>query len=70
MIFTHMYIKRIWFRKRFASRHEELSKQVKLVNEAEKYQKERNKILADNKELNNKINDLEKEYYENLFIKF
>ena len=30
--------------------HNELSKQVNLVNMAEKYQKERNSILADNKE--------------------
>ncbi len=42
--------------------HSELLKQVKLVNEAEKYQKERDKILANNEELNNKVNDLEKEY--------
>ncbi|MCI8470303.1 MAG: hypothetical protein HFJ35_02240 [Clostridia bacterium] len=42
--------------------HQELSKQVKLVNEAEKYQKERDKILADNKTLNNKVKDLELDY--------
>lgn len=42
--------------------HQELSKQVKLVNEAEKYQKERDKILADNKVLNNKVKDLELDY--------
>ena len=42
--------------------HQELSKQVKLVNEAEKYQKERDKILADNQVLNNKIKDLELDY--------
>ena len=42
--------------------HQELSKQVKLVNEAEKYQKERDKILKDNKALNNKVKDLELDY--------
>ena len=41
----------------------ELSKQVRLVKEAEKYQKERDKILADNKELNNKVDTIEAEYY-------
>ena len=42
--------------------HQELSKQVKLINEAEKYQKERDKILEDNKLLNNKVKDLELDY--------
>ncbi|HCC04095.1 MAG TPA: hypothetical protein DEP51_04490 [Clostridiales bacterium] len=42
--------------------HRELSRQANLVKEAEKYQKERNKILADNQELHNTVNDLEKEY--------
>ena len=41
----------------------ELSKQVKVVKEAEKYQKERDKILADNKDLNNKVDKIEAEYY-------
>ena len=40
----------------------ELSKQVRLVKEAEKYQKERNTIIADNKELNNRVKELENEY--------
>ena len=40
----------------------ELSKQVRLVKEAEKYQKERDEIIADNKELNNKVKELENEY--------
>ena len=44
--------------------HRELSKQVKVVNEAEKYQKERDKIIADNKELNSKIKKIENEYKE------
>ncbi len=44
------------------SLQKELSKQVNLVNVAEKYQKERDSILADNKELNNKVKNLEHEY--------
>lgn len=44
------------------SMHKELSKQSKVVDEAEKYQKERDKILADNKELNNNLKHLEHEY--------
>ena len=42
--------------------HKELSKQSKVINEAEKYQKERDKILADNKELHNTVKNLEHEY--------
>lgn len=41
----------------------ELSKQVRIVKEAEKYQKERDKILSDNKELNNKVDTIEAEFY-------
>lgn len=44
------------------SLQKELLKQVNLVNEAEKYQKERDFILADNKELHNTIEHLEHEY--------
>lgn len=44
------------------SLQKELLKQVNLVNEAEKYQKERNSILADNKELHNTVKHLEHEY--------
>ena len=44
--------------------HRELSKQAKVVNEAEKYQKERDKIIADNKELNSKVKKIESEYKE------
>ena len=44
--------------------HKELLKQVKVVNEAEKYQKERDKIIADNKELNSKVKKIESEYKE------
>ena len=42
--------------------HKELSKQAKTIEEAEKYQNERDKIIADNKELNNTVKILEKEY--------
>lgn len=44
------------------SLHKELSKQSKVINEAEKYQKERDVILADNKELHNTVEHLEHEY--------
>lgn len=44
------------------SLHKELSKQSKVVDEAQKYQKERDKILADNKELQNTVKNLEHEY--------
>ena len=42
--------------------HKELSKQAKIIEEAEKYQNERDKMIADNKELNNTVKILEKEY--------
>ena len=42
--------------------HKELSKQSKVIDEAEKYQKERDFIIADNEKLNNKVKDLENEY--------
>ena len=44
------------------SLHKELSKQSKVIDEAEKYQKERDSIIADNKALTNKIEELEREY--------
>ena len=44
------------------SLHKELSKQSKVIVEAEKYQKERASIIADNEKLNNKVRDLENEY--------
>ncbi len=47
--------------------HKELTKQVKLVNVAEKYQKERDKILDDNKKLNNQVESIKKEYKEKEF---
>ncbi len=42
--------------------HKELSKQAKLIDVAEKYQKERNIILADNEALNERVTLLEHEY--------
>ena len=42
--------------------HKELSKQAKTIEEAEKYQNEIDKIIADNEELNNTVKILEKEY--------
>ena len=42
--------------------YKELSKQAKVIEEAEKYQNERDKILADNEELHNTVKHLEKEY--------
>lgn len=42
--------------------HKELSKQVNLVNVAEKYQKEKDRILDDNKRLNNEVENIKKEY--------
>lgn len=61
--------------------HKELSKQAKTIEEAEKYQNERDKIIADNEELNNydienqyksKIRKLEKEnkYLNKIINKF
>ncbi len=47
--------------------HNELSKQVNLVNKAEKYQKERDSILADNRELHNQVNNIKAEYKEKEF---
>ena len=42
--------------------NKELSKQAKVVDEAVKYQKERDKIIADNKELHNTVQELKHEY--------
>lgn len=45
----------------------ELSKQSKIVNEATKYQKERDSIIFDNRTLHNRVAELEDEY-KNKFI--
>ena len=48
--------------------HKELSKQAKIVDEAEKYQKERQMIMSDNRELHNRVDELEEEYKEKSFV--
>lgn len=47
--------------------HNELSKKVNLVTVAGKYQKERDSILADNKEIHNQVNNIKAEYKEKEF---
>ena len=47
--------------------NKELPKQAKVVDEAVKYQKERDKILADNKTLHNQVENIKTEYKEKEF---
>ena len=49
------------------SMHKELSKQAKVVDEAVKYQKERDIILADNKALHSQVENIKTEYKEKEF---
>lgn len=42
--------------------HQQLLRQAKMVEEAEKYQKERNKIMADNRDLHKQVDDIKAEY--------
>ena len=42
--------------------HQQLLRQSKMVEEAEKYQKERNKIMADNRDLHKQVDDIKVEY--------
>lgn len=49
------------------SLHKELSKQSKLIDQAEKYSKERDKILADNQSLHNQVENIKAEYKEKEF---
>ena len=49
------------------SLHKELSKQYKVVDEAVKYQKEREILLADNKSLHSQIENIKTEYKEKEF---
>ena len=44
--------------------HRQLLRQAKAIEEAEKYQKERDNIIADNKELQNTVKNLKHEYEE------
>ena len=47
--------------------HRELSRQTKIIEEAEKYQKERDSIIDDNKELHNQVDNIKAEYKEKEF---
>ncbi len=47
--------------------HERLSEQSNIIDEAEKYQKERNSIIADNRELHIQVNNIKTEYKEKEF---
>ena len=49
------------------SLNKELSRQANIIDEAEKYQKERISILADNRELHNQVNNIKAEYKEKEF---
>lgn len=49
------------------SLHKELSKQSKVSNEIEKYQKERDSIIADNRALHREVETIKKEYEEKEF---
>ena len=42
--------------------HQQLLRQTKMVEEVEKYQKERNKIMADNKDLHKQVDNIKAEY--------
>lgn len=44
--------------------HQQLLRQAKMVEEAEKYQKERNKIMADNRDLHKQVDIIKAEYKE------
>ncbi len=47
--------------------HQELLRQAKMVEKAEKYQKERNKIMADNEDLHREVENIKAEYKEKEF---
>ena len=42
--------------------HRQLSRQAQVIEEAEKYQKERDKIIADNEKLHNEVDNIKTEY--------
>ena len=46
---------------------QELSRQAKMVEKAEKYENERDKILSDNRELHNQVDNIKAEYKEKEF---
>ena len=47
--------------------HRQLTRQVKVIEEAEKYQKERDKILEDNANLHNEVEQIKKDYKQKEF---
>ena len=47
--------------------HRELSRQTKIIEEAEKYQKERDSIITDNEKLHNQVENIQAEYKEKEF---
>ena len=47
--------------------NQQLLRQVKMVEQAEKYQKERDKIMADNEKLHNEVENIKAEYKEKEF---
>ena len=47
--------------------HKELSKQAKVIEEAEKYQNERDKIIADNEKLHNQVEQIKFDFKEKEF---
>ena len=47
--------------------HRELSRQTKIIEEAEKYQKERDTIITNNKKLQNQVENIKAEYKEKEF---
>lgn len=47
--------------------HRELSRQTKIIEEAEKYQKERDSIIADNEEMHKQVENIKTEYKEKEF---
>ena len=49
------------------SMHQELLRQAKMVEKAEKYENERDKILSDNRELHNQVDNIKAEYKEKEF---
>ena len=44
--------------------HQQLLKQAEMVEKAEKYEKERNMIMADNRDLHNQVDNIKAEYRE------
>ena len=47
--------------------HKELSRQTKVIEESEKYQKERDRIMSDNANLHNEVEQIKAEYKQKKF---